>query len=327
MNDPKVYMLLRRRLVGGRNASGTYLLEDPNSKPDLSRTFGYAILRSKVSVLPKLEPVAGQLCHIVEVVLPGKDHKGIPRQIKQLFWMAHNKGMCLMKYQWHQYNRLESEIEVKQIAMAEMDGTAIWYPEKAYYTVDDKFGTAKYELTVTEFIPNVEVDEKTFRFDFPKGTYVFDRVRGIAGIDLPKEPPSLLGKPLPQLKDFNLKLDADKTKDKMILVCFFDMQQRPSRNCIMRLAKQAEQLKQKGVAVVAIQASKVDENELNQWTKNYNIPFPVGMVQGDGEKTKFDWGVKSLPWLILTDMEHIVRAEDFGLNELNEKIKEAGNAN
>jgi len=32
--------------------------------------------------------------------------------------------------------------------------------------------------------------------------------------------------------------------------------------------------------------------------------------------------VKSLPWLILTDKEHIVIAEGFGLDELDEKIKE-----
>jgi len=322
MNDLKVYMLLRRRLVGGRNASGTYLIEDPNSKPDLSRTLSYAIPRYMVSVLPKLESVGSQLCHVIEVIVPGKDHKGIPRQIKQLFWIAHDKGMCLMKYQWYWDNKLDREIEVEQIAMAKMDSTDVWYPKKAYRTIfSDEFGTTKCELTVTEFIPNVEVDEKTFRFDFPKGTDVFDRVRGIAGIDLPKEPPSLLGKPLPQLKDFNLKLDADKTKDKMILVCFFDMNQRPSRNCLRQLSTRAQKLKTKDIVVAAVQASKVDENTLNEWVKKYNISFPVGIVQGDVEKTRFAWGVQSLPWLILTDRKHIIRSSGFSLAELDEKIQ------
>jgi hypothetical protein len=32
--------------------------------------------------------------------------------------------------------------------------------------------------------------------------------------------------------------------------------------------------------------------------------------------------VKSLPWLILTDKAHIITAEGFGLDELDEKIKE-----
>ena len=321
MNDLKVYMLLRRRLVGSRNASGTYLIEDPNSKPDLSRTLSYAIPRSMISVLPKLEYVGSQLCHVIEVTVPGKDHKGIPRQIKQLFWIAHDKGMCLMKYQWYWDNRFDREIKVEQIAMAKMDGTDVWYPKKAYRTIfSDEFGTTKYELTVTEFIPNVEVDEKTFRFDFPKGTDVFDRVRGIAGVDLPKEPLSLVGKPLPLLRSFNLKSNADQSKGKMILVCFWDMEQRPSWNCIMRLARQAEQLKQKDVTVVAVQASEVNESTLNDWLKEYNIPFPVGMVQGDVEKSHFTWGVRSLPWLILSNRKQIVRAEGFALTELGEKM-------
>ena len=105
----------------------------------------------------------------------------------------------------------------------------------------------------------------------------------------------------------------------MILVCFWDMQQRPSRNCIMRLAKQAQQLNQKGITVVAVQASKIDENALNEWVKKNNIPFPVGMVQDDVEKTKFAWGIRSLPWLILTDKQHAVQAEGFSINELNER--------
>jgi protocatechuate 3,4-dioxygenase beta subunit len=132
--------------------------------------------------------------------------------------------------------------------------------------------------------------------------------------------PSLIGKPLPELKDLKVDLSPADTDDKILLVCFWDMQQRPSRNCIRELTKRAEELKEKGVAVIAVQASKIDENALNQWVKKYNIPFAVGMVQGDVEKTRFAWGVRSLPWLILTNRKHIVRAEGFALTEIDEKI-------
>ncbi len=60
---------------------------------------------------------------------------------------------------------------------------------------------------------------------------------------------------------------------------------------------------------------------LSTWVKEHDVPFPVGMIEGDVEKTKFAWGVRVQPWLILTDKEHIVRAE-VGLNELDQKIKE-----
>ena len=133
--------------------------------------------------------------------------------------------------------------------------------------------------------------------------------------------PSPIGKPLPELKDLGINLSPANANDKVILVCFFDMNQRPSRNAIIQLARQAEELKQKGVTVIAIQTSKVAEDTLNKWTKDQSISFPVGMVRGDEEEIRFTWGVKSLPWLILTDKEHIVRVEGFALAELDEKLK------
>ena len=114
------------------------------------------------------------------------------------------------------------------------------------------------------------------------------------------------------------------------MICFFDMQQRPSRNCLMQLSKRANDLKEKGVVSIAIQTSKVEQEKLGEWIKENDIAFPVGMIQADPstelgtgeEQTRFTWGVKSLPWLILTDTEHIVTAEGFALSELDEKIKE-----
>jgi hypothetical protein len=79
------------------------------------------------------------------------------------------------------------------------------------------------------------------------------------------------------------------------------------------------------VIVVAVQASKVDEKKLNEWVKKYNIPFSVGMMEGDAEKTRFTWGVCSLPWLILTGKDHVATAEGFGVTELDEELN--GNSN
>lgn len=127
---------------------------------------------------------------------------------------------------------------------------------------------------------------------------------------------------MPDMRELAIGSDPSETKGRMILICFFDMDQRPSRNCITQLTKRAEQLKEKGVIVVAVQASKVGQNELNEWIKKNNIPFPVGMIQGDEEKTRFAWGVKSLPWLILTDKNHVVSVEGFAVSELQQHIRE-----
>ncbi|MBN2590964.1 MAG: hypothetical protein JXA96_13950 [Sedimentisphaerales bacterium] len=39
------------------------------------------------------------------------------------------------------------------------------------------------------------------------------------------------------------------------------------------------------------------------------------------EQTRFNWGVRALPWLIFTDEEHIVTDEGFLIAEIEEKIK------
>jgi protocatechuate 3,4-dioxygenase beta subunit len=141
----------------------------------------------------------------------------------------------------------------------------------------------------------------------------------------PKRPPSLVGRPLPNLKDVGIDLTAAETDGKMILVCFFDMEQRPSRNCVMQLTGQAGQLEEKGLIVVTVQTSQVDEKTLNEWVRDNNIRLPVGIIKDDEKETRFNWGVESLPWLILTDSKHIVRAAGFRIDDLNEKIGEMTN--
>ena len=138
----------------------------------------------------------------------------------------------------------------------------------------------------------------------------------------PKQPPSLVRKSLPDLKDLNIDSLPDTT-GKMVLVCFFDYQQRPSRNCIVQLNKKTQELKEKGIVAIAIQASKIDRSILDEWIKNQNISFPIGMIQDDAEKTRFTWGVRSLPWLILTDKSHVVSSNGFSLGELYDKIQSA----
>ena len=138
---------------------------------------------------------------------------------------------------------------------------------------------------------------------------------------------SLVGKALPDLNGIEIDFNPGQYKDKMILVCFWDINQRPSRNCMSRLAGRAEQLREKSVILVAIQTSKTNKNALDQWTRENNISFSSGMVGVDEKKTLFAWGVKSLPWLILTDRIHVVRAEGFGLSELDAKYEDLNTNN
>jgi len=130
----------------------------------------------------------------------------------------------------------------------------------------------------------------------------------------------LMGKPMPEFSNLGIDILSQQITGRINLVCFFDMNQRPSRNCLVQLGKRAQELKAKGVSVVAMQTSKVEKNDLDIWVKKNSITFPVGMIEDNEDETRFNWGVKSLPCLILTDKRHIVIAEGFGIDELNDKI-------
>jgi len=132
---------------------------------------------------------------------------------------------------------------------------------------------------------------------------------------------SLLNKQLPELNEFKIDISSSDYKNRMILICFFDYQQRPSRNCIIQLSKEAQELKAKDVAIVAINASKIEQNTRDEFVKKNEITFPVGMIESDSEKTQFNWGVKSLPWLILTDKKRVVQGEGLGIDDIVDKIK------
>jgi hypothetical protein len=134
---------------------------------------------------------------------------------------------------------------------------------------------------------------------------------------------SLIGKPLPDLKEM-VDLKPEQVQGKLILLCLFDVEQRPSRHWMATLAKQAGEFEQKGVVVVVLQAARVDEQALKAWSTKQDIRFAVGRIPDDAEKTCSLWGVKSLPWLILADRENKVVAEGFPVEELDACLARTG---
>ena len=165
MNVLKQYMLLDTA------RSRKYAEEYPEGIPRFS-----LFLRSpKAKVLPRLEPVAGQLCHLVEIIDKTERTNNVFK-----IWVAHKRGMLPLKYQHHRNNVLTIEHEVEEIGYTETDGRGIWYPKKVYQTQNRKtFGTMKFQLTTHTFVPNIKTHDNTFKFDFPNGTRILDKVADI----------------------------------------------------------------------------------------------------------------------------------------------------
>ena len=138
---------------------------------------------------------------------------------------------------------------------------------------------------------------------------------------------SLIGKPLPKLDafNFNFRLTPGQLEGHSLLICFWDTEQRPSRHCIRELTKKADKLAAKGVAVFTVHARTVDPDVLWKWLKTNNIRCSAGYVSQDpnvARQQRKAWGIRALPWLILTDNRRVVRAEGFGLAELDENLND-----
>lgn len=132
-----------------------------------------------------------------------------------------------------------------------------------------------------------------------------------------KTPPSLVGKALPDLSACGVDCPADAG---CVLVFAWDLNQRPSRHFIKQLAVQAGQLKEKGVSVLLLNTAPTDKEKLDTWLTENKIHYPCGIMIDNAEETAFNMGIKSLPWLILTDADKNVIAEGFSVEDLEEQI-------
>ena len=132
-------------------------------------------------------------------------------------------------------------------------------------------------------------------------------------------PTSLAGKPLPDLAPLGLT-DDDAPANRRLLAVLVDAEERPSRRVLKRLADLSDTLNEKGVSVVVLQAGTMEGEALAAWKKEAALPFPIGLMKGNRDKTRAAWGAAALPWLILTDAHRKVTDEGFAPGELDEKL-------
>lgn len=144
-----------------------------NEFPEGVPRFAYDFIVSgklgrQIRVLPELESVAGQLCHILEITPQTK------------YWFAHEKGMLLLKYVINYENGDYVKEEALKVTNVETDIGQFWYPSEVTREMKNGGEILKYELRVDEFVPHINVPSDTFDIDFPIGTKVIDRIANIS---------------------------------------------------------------------------------------------------------------------------------------------------
>ena len=108
--------------------------------------------------------------------------------------------------------------------------------------------------------------------------------------------------------------------DNPLLLCLFDADQAPSRRMANLLGKQYDALRQKGIAVLGIQAAVIPVKAWEIWTNSNPLPFPLGRAMDKSNATRWATEVSSLPRLILRNGNGTVAAEGFKLDELDGKL-------
>jgi len=134
------------------------------------------------------------------------------------------------------------------------------------------------------------------------------------------EAPKLLGKELPSLAALADGEQLEAAGDEPVLICFCDIDQRPSRFCLRELVKKLPALEARKVQLRAVDLSGGDPARIQAWAAQNGVRFPlVALAEDqDHDQIRRSFGIRGLPWLILTDSSHIVGAEGFGIGELDE---------
>jgi hypothetical protein len=175
------------------------------------------------------------------------------------------------------------------------------------------------------YIPNpLDVSRATATLTFPANLLSQDKAKaGVVKVprlpapkqDLPTAE-SRRGKPIPGFELIRFEtFQLEQAKGKPLLICFWDAQQRSSRQCLQSLENEKDALQAKGLVVLAIHAGTQPAEQVRTWLRENGISLPVGTITGDSHDVLLTWGAKGSPWLVLTDEQHIVAKEGFGLDE------------
>jgi hypothetical protein len=232
----------------------------------------------------------------------------------------------------------------------QVDG--LWVPVAANYRRDHEYATGEYEKTqyriiVTEFVFNPDHEKlESFRTSFIRnGAAVGGYVDRNNGLQMPWDPKYCwqtgaeviadyngrlvryepekkmfpVVKRIPELRYLHLKSIEWKVKDKSVLLCFCDMTQAASQQCLKVLKEQA--LNSNDVVVGIVDCSGGIAARGRSRAGLDRSSFTIGVIDRYADKLLRAWGVERLPHLVLTDKNHIVIAEGFSVSEIGDNIK------
>ncbi|MHC4713322.1 MAG: hypothetical protein ACYTAN_08655, partial [Planctomycetota bacterium] len=107
---------------------------------------------------------------------------------------------------------------------------------------------------------------------------------------------------------------------KAILVCFWDVDSRPSRRMVEGLATRSGGLAGKDVAVLLVHAGTADASNVRAYLNEKGVTSPLAFVNGGNDEMLPPWAIETLPRLVLADKEHTVRGAGFSISALDAEL-------
>ncbi len=259
----------------------------------------------------------GVPCHVLEYDVPERWSPGLAWR-----WFVGQSDRLLYGVETLRHGRVDGEHWTLDYREVVPGG---WFPMKtgwSIYQTDDAGRThleSTRNLEVIEFRVNEPLGDELFTLAIQPDVRVLDERFGRPRIYRVWR--SLLGNELPPFEQIDLSSPVPE-KGTRILIVFLDLEQRPSRHALQRLVTSRATSAGNRVELILIQASPLNTEVLTQRRRKLKVSFEIGTIRGDPEAVRKSWGVRSLPWLILTDTNHIVTAEGFPLDDLDEKLNE-----
>jgi hypothetical protein len=172
MNHLLKYMLIETIVFKNGSKLHEYY---PNGTPSI--TF---MVDPQGTVRQHLEQISGQWCHVVDTICP--PIPGQPKGASTTVWFAAEKGGLPMKFEEYDgHGKCIESMIVKKVAAVDDKVSNVWYPQEAIKTTSlAGVGILKHRFVCHELRVNVETNKDTWKFPFPVGTDVLDRVLGIS---------------------------------------------------------------------------------------------------------------------------------------------------
>ena len=122
------------------------------------------------------------------------------------------------------------------------------------------------------------------------------------------EHPSMVGRPLPDLRFGKGPVDPNQVQAKRVVVCFWSMDSKVKEKAVA-FCRQLEKSARKDVWACFVSIYSLEPKIRDKIVKQFSFPVFDSIVWTEMDLLQRKWGAKEIPWFVVTDKDHIIVSE------------------